>query len=165
MRQSGALFVGACSQEHRLEGMSQPVAGTNNEPPSRPRRRFAHLPHDSQTERLARAWAVDITLEDALRLLLPELERGAFLSTGQYGDRCVATLTRSGDMPTQWCNAVSGWSKSAMLAIVDLAFRWSVLCNGSWHQAQHVKLVSQLGDDGWKQTPSSEKPLKQRATG
>jgi len=107
-------------------------------------RRFARLPHDTQVERAAQAFCAQISLEDAIKLLTPEIERGTFLASGRYKDRCCATLTRDGEHPDQMCNAVSGWASSPAAALKDLAFRWSVLCQSSWMTANHIKLVSEI---------------------
>jgi hypothetical protein len=108
------------------------------------RRRFARLPHDSQVERVAQHWAQQCSTQRAILLLIPELERGAFLSSGRYNARCCATLTLDGEHPDTWCNAVSGWAMTPSGAIVDLAFRWCILCRSSWEAATHIKLVSEL---------------------
>lgn len=110
----------------------------------KPPRRFARLPHDSQTERIAAEWAEEVTPFKAFEQLVPELERHSYLSTTEFQERFCCTLTRSGDDCTQMCNAVSGWAGSPMAALVDLAFRWTVLCRESWVLAHHVKLVSEV---------------------
>jgi hypothetical protein len=123
------------------------VSTDRMEPAARTARRFARLPHDSQVEAAAKAWCIDCTPYKALELLLPELLRGAFLAHGKYNKRYCATLTRDGEHPDTLCNAVSGWGHSPAGAILDLAFRWIVLCQESWVIASHVPLVSEVGRD------------------
>ena len=108
------------------------------------RRRFARLPHDRQVERSAKEWADECSGYRAIELLLPEIQRGAFLSHGRYGNRCVATLTRDGDQAAGMADAVSGWGGNAEYALSDLAFRWCILMHQTWMTAMHVPLVSEV---------------------
>jgi hypothetical protein len=111
---------------------------------AKPNRRFARLPHDRQVEATAQEWYADCSAYRAIELLLPEIERGAFLAHTRYNKRCCATLTRDGDDLTEECNAVAGWGKTPAFALVDLAFRWCVLMHQSWLAACHVRLVSEI---------------------
>lgn len=107
-------------------------------------RRFVRLPHDSQVERTAQEWYADCDALRAIELLMPEIERGAFLSHTRYAKRCCATLTRDGDEMQELPNAVSGWSTTPAGALSDLAFRWCVLMRQSWLPIMHAKLVSEV---------------------
>ena len=111
---------------------------------AKPNRRFARLPHDREVERTAQEFYQDCSAYRAIELLLPEIERGAFMGHTRYNNRCCATLTRDGDDLSDACNAVAGWGKTPAYALVDLAFRWCVLMRQSWLPAQHVPLVSEV---------------------
>lgn len=110
----------------------------------RPARRFARIPHDRETERIAQEWYADCDAARAFALLLPEIERGAFLAHTRYNARCCATLTRDGSNLEDEPNAVSGWGGTPTLALSDLAFRWCVLMRQSWLRSQHVPLVGDV---------------------